>query len=303
MSISITTGRVLATTTYAYGWEGTPGSSEAIERVNGVVSRRNYAVRRSTPTLAGDAIAPGTTTVPYRGESWRVFTRSGAGTVGTFRFGMSGVVPVGTLIAVSVLLGNDGTSPVTATMDVGDENVQTVTIAPGASEYVTTYASPTVTGLQFVDIELAGAGNLRVLVNELIIQASGNERPGAFFNPATPGRTDTVYETVKPVLTTAYDVTSDSRNVVKDVLGRSMPDVILFPAGPRKGRLTWLFESVGEALECVRLHRGTDLLTFADTDLPGIGMSYVLNGAIGAAPDWQAPTRWTVTLEFLEVVA
>lgn len=301
MSISVTTGRVISTTTYAYGWEGTPGSSEAIERVNGVIARRNYAVRRATPTLAGDASSP-TTTVTYRGEPWRVFSRSGAGTVGTFRFGLSGVVPVGTLLSASMLLGNDGSSPVTVTLDVGDENTQTVSIDPGASVYVTTFASPASTGLQFVDLELSGAANLRVLVNEIMIERDV-ERPGAFFNPATPGRTDTVYEAVKPILTSAYDVTQDSRNVVKDVLGRAYPDVILFPAGPRKGRLTWLFETVDQALECVRLHRNTDVLTFTDTELPGIGMTYVLNGTIGAAPDWQKPDRWTVSLDFLEVVA
>lgn len=301
MSISITTGRVISTTSYVYVWEGTPGSSEAIEQVNGVTTRRNLAVRRASPAVAGDAVAP-TTTVAYRGENWRVFARSGSAAFGNYRFGLASVVPVGTLIAVSMLLGNDGAAPVTVAVDVGDQNVQPVTIEPGASAYVSSSFAPASTDLQFVDLTMEGAGNLRVLVNELIIQ-SGVDRPGPFFNPSTPSRIDTVYETVKPVLTSAYDVTSDSRNVVKDVLGRSMPDVILFPAGPRKGRLTWLFESVAEALECVRLHRGTDLLTFTDTELPGIGMSYVLNGAIGAAPDWQAPTRWTVTLEFLEVVA
>lgn len=300
MSISVTTGRVISTTTYAYGWEGTPGSSEAIERVNGVIARRNYAVRRSSPQVFGDAVAP-TTTVSYRGEPWRVFTRSGSSSPGTFRFVLSAALALGTRIAASVLLGNDGAAPVTVSLDVGDENVQTVTIDPGASVYVTSNAAPTESTFQFVDLAMEGT-NLRVLVNEIMIERDV-ERPGAFFNPATPGRTDTVYEAVKPILTSAYDVTQDSRNVVKDVLGRAYPDVILFPAGPRKGRLTWLFETVDQALECVRLHRNTDVLTFTDTELPGIGMTYVLNGTIGAAPDWQKPDRWTVSLDFLEVVA
>lgn len=304
MSISVTTGRVISTTTYAYGWEGTPGSSEAIERVNGVIARRNLAVRRSTPALLGTA-SSANTTVTYRGEPWRIFARSAATGTAAWRFALGGTVasvPLGTMFSGSALLGNDGTEAIVVTMDVGDDNVVTATIDPGASVYLTTYGSPTDSTFQFMDIQQEVSNGGRLLVNELSLEG-GVQRPGAFFNPATPGRTDTVYEAVKPILTSAYDVTQDSRNVVKDVLGRAYPDVILFPAGPRKGRLTWLFETVDQALECVRLHRNTDVLTFTDTELPGIGMTYVLNGTIGAAPDWQKPDRWTVSLDFLEVVA
>jgi hypothetical protein len=106
-----------------------------------------------------------------------------------------------------------------------------------------------------------------------------------------------------PLVVEGYQSARQSRHVFNDVLGRAFPDVTLAPAGPRRGTLTMLFGSEAEALACEQMHTGTSVLTFADSDLPTAGMTYVADGSITRRLEPSTLVLWSVSVDFQEVAA
>jgi hypothetical protein len=484
VSSSITSSKLLSSTRYTYGWEGTPGSSEAVERVNGVISRRNLAVRRATPVLFSGAETP--TSVVWVDGSWRRFTGSAVASgaaVPTLRFllndGQTGISE-GVYVGVSCVVGNQTSEPQTVSLDLSDNVPTQVTLAPGEIQRVSVGAFATADPYQFVDLALtpkypryrwtgtpnasssesitasgvrtnlvpnpavatdsatwsyignpspnrivsapgfnrpairmvrqsssvsialaqvpivpgrryvlsasinnptsgqqttidgqfldanqqvvlnvdrfvgSATGMSRIATNSFVAPAnavtlqyrayrdsgadgdtyvtdyqveegmtatapfSGDTASatpaailfrelqiqtgsvGTYFDPNTPARTDTVYASSQPVLVTGYQSRRQTAHVFHDVLGGGQ-DVTLRPASPRSGTLSCLFTSEAEALNCENIHTGTDILTFADSDLPTTGMTYVADGAITRALDSQSRALWTVDIDYREV--
>jgi hypothetical protein len=109
--------------------------------------------------------------------------------------------------------------------------------------------------------------------------------------------------TTQPLLVDGYQSARQSRHVFNNVLGRGDPDVALMPASPRNGTLVFIYGTEAEALTCETLHSGIRVLTFADSDLPTAGMTYVVDGQISRRLDPNTLVLWSVSVDFREVVA
>jgi hypothetical protein len=106
---------------------------------------------------------------------------------------------------------------------------------------------------------------------------------------------------VTPLVTQGYESTRSSANVFNAVIGRSYPDVTLMPAGLRTGTLTSVFTTEAESARFEALHVGTSVITFMDTDLPSVGMSYVVDGSIRRQLDPESRLYWIASVDFREV--
>ncbi|NRD25847.1 hypothetical protein [Frigoribacterium sp. VKM Ac-2836] len=107
------------------------------------------------------------------------------------------------------------------------------------------------------------------------------------------------YGSVVPLLVTGYESNRNTRNIFHQVLGGG-EDVTLQPASLRRGRLSCLFASEQDAVDCELMHAGTYVLSFADSDLPLASMRYVPDGSIVRRLD-QETYLWTVDIDYQEV--
>lgn len=104
--------------------------------------------------------------------------------------------------------------------------------------------------------------------------------------------------TISPILVTEYSAKRASQSVVHKIMGRTDPDVTLRPAALRTGSLTLLFSTQADA------QNGADLLgvlgvsVLSDTDVPGVGMSFIATGDLAVQED---SPNWTLALDFTEV--
>jgi hypothetical protein len=107
---------------------------------------------------------------------------------------------------------------------------------------------------------------------------------------------------ITPELVLGYETTQASRNIVHEVLGRPDPDVTLAPAGTRSGTLSLFFLTEADAEAARVLHTAASTFTLTDADRPAMGMVYVTAGAITVTLDDQTRERWTVAVEYREVL-
>lgn len=173
-------------------------------------------------------------------------------------------------------------------------------VKPGDGDWVETSSmmmeAASAPGAYF-DGDTASPTQAAILFRELQIQTGS---VGTYFDPSTPARTDNVYASSQPALVTGYQSRRQTQHVFHDVLGGGQ-DVTMRPASLRSGTLSCLFLTEAEARNCEDIHTGTDVLTFADSDLPSTGMTYVPDGAITRALDSQSRALWTVDIDFREV--
>lgn len=108
---------------------------------------------------------------------------------------------------------------------------------------------------------------------------------------------------VAPQLVLGYKTTRQGKNLIHPIVNRADPDVTLAEAGLRTGTLELLFLNLTDALAGELLHAGVGACQLEDTDLPGMNMFYVVDGAIGLALDEETRLRWVVSVDFQEVLS
>jgi hypothetical protein len=104
-----------------------------------------------------------------------------------------------------------------------------------------------------------------------------------------------------PLLTAGYQSSRQSRTVVHEVLGRSYPDVTVFPMSLRSGTLTLVYDNEADAAEAERMHAAGQVMTYADSDLPSASMTYIVSGTLTRELDPQTRTVWLVAVAYQEV--
>lgn len=103
------------------------------------------------------------------------------------------------------------------------------------------------------------------------------------------------------MLTWASDRTAGNR--IHQPIGGGFPDATLWPASPRKGRLTFLFTNRADALAAELAHADVGVFTLTDDDLPELGMQYVLqeSGSISLTLDPETRRNWLLAIDFIQV--
>jgi len=170
-----------------YGWDGTAGASSSFMRQGNVVARRNFSTGITPSQLGPMSLTPG---VNWGGKTWTRYNAQASGSGSAARFDLNPTtIPDKTLIAAGILIGNDGSSAATVSVDVGDSNIVQATIPAGATARVITNGSPAKDGIyQFVDIQpVSQTTAFSFLFTEAVIETNGTTQPGVYFDGNTAG--------------------------------------------------------------------------------------------------------------------
>lgn len=311
MSSTISSTEAVATTAVTYAWTGTANASQSIQRVNGAETRRNLVTNPSFTTSLTGWTASAATTLALESASAKLVSKGG-------RNFLSSEVPV--VAGVTYTASTDVRLPaasgttyrllvefygdLTSYAYLGESaSTQSVQAATGFIRISHTFTVPQgVTGIIIYPVISTGstvAGETAYVDNVLFELGTLSQ---SFFDGSSTGGTSFRYAQSRPLLVMGYDSARSSQNVFNPILGRSNPDVTLFPATPRTGTLLYLFASEQDAAECERMHLGTDLLTLTDSDLQTVGMTYALDGNLRRQLDAESRTYWTVSVDFQEVI-
>lgn len=109
---------------------------------------------------------------------------------------------------------------------------------------------------------------------------------------------------INPESVDGYQATREARNVVHDIINRANPDVTLRAAGLRRGGFRLLFTEQSDALAAYAVMSKPQVFTIANTDVPAIGMSFVVGPEGGAITIELNDTRtgWWIEVPFVEVI-
>jgi len=104
---------------------------------------------------------------------------------------------------------------------------------------------------------------------------------------------------VIPSLVAGYDASRGTQHAFHPILGGG-EDVYARVALPRTGTFTVAFENLADAQTLADMCAGTSVVTFADSDVPTIGMRFLADGQVRLSQD-DTRTIWLVTVDFHEV--
>lgn len=90
--------------------------------------------------------------------------------------------------------------------------------------------------------------------------------------------------TVAPLVVTGYEASREVRNVFNPVLGAQATVAAAFPAGARSGTLTAVFTTQADALTLDSMLSGTAPLTYTDSDVAAVGMTFLADQTIRVYP-------------------
>lgn len=108
--------------------------------------------------------------------------------------------------------------------------------------------------------------------------------------------------TLLPTLVLGYKSRRISGNKTHTTVGSTDVGVTFKGAGLRTGTLVLLFPNEAAALAAENLHSDVGTFVFTSDDLPLANMTYIPNGVIEAALDSATRLRWTVSIEYQEVL-
>lgn len=103
-----------------------------------------------------------------------------------------------------------------------------------------------------------------------------------------------------PVVIDGYETSRESRNVVHDLIGGGIAVTLILPR-PRSGELTLRYTSETQAWGALALLSNESAYTLTDSDRPGIGMTFVVNGDVALSLDEDTRDTWTVQVPFQEI--
>ena len=318
MSSSITTGRILSTTTTSYAWTGTANNSPSVERINGTEVRRNDALdplfttasqwyRQPKGTsdfstylgavmIAADSDWSAGDLLTY--PSANLTASEGEIKVSRYRISNYGQTTV-------EVYGNNRAYGASAIDNADGPTSPGKTLAPGEMTElvlpVLTVPADATGYRPLLRVRRMPAGSMLLVDQPTFQSIDGDYPPGDYFDGTAATNVVHEYETSTPILVDGYQSTRQSAHVVNPVIGSIWPDVALYPAGPRTGTLTLLYASEAEAVEAERMHAGATVLAFADTDVPTAAMRYVLDANLSRQLDPESRALWLVTVDFQEV--
>lgn len=108
--------------------------------------------------------------------------------------------------------------------------------------------------------------------------------------------------TLTAALIRTYQSTRRSGNIVRRVIGTDEPAVSFRPSARRSGTLHIVVGS--DQADCAAfeaLLASDAVLTFADTEVPGLGMSFVTTGTTESTLDPRTRKTWVIDTDFEEV--
>jgi len=115
--------------------------------------------------------------------------------------------------------------------------------------------------------------------------------------------------TVSPLVVSSYEAAREVRNVFNAVLGAQATVAVAFPAGLRAGTLVAVFTAQADALTLDSMLAGTAVITYADSDVPAVGMTFLADQSIRVYPadesvtlDGEEVLFWYVEFGYQEVV-
>lgn len=106
---------------------------------------------------------------------------------------------------------------------------------------------------------------------------------------------------VTPTVIEGYRTARQSRNKIHDLLDGSIGVSYIAPR-PRSGTLRLLFLSAATATAAYNLHAQETSFTLTSTDVPSIGMRYVLDGSLDIELDARMG-HWWVLVGYQELSA
>lgn len=92
-----------------------------------------------------------------------------------------------------------------------------------------------------------------------------------------------------------------SRNVIHDVVGGGLVVSLVAPR-PRAGTFEAFYNTEAEAFACIALHEVETSFVLNETDLPNVGMTYVIDGVLDARLDPDTLELWIVTIGYQAVI-
>lgn len=114
---------------------------------------------------------------------------------------------------------------------------------------------------------------------------------------------DTTGGSTSPDLVLGYQTARHSRNLVHDLIGGGIAVSLIAPR-LRSGVLNLFYRDEADGWAGLALHSRESSFTLTDTDVPEIGMSYVLSdGAdLELQLDPDTLTRWLLNVPYQEIV-
>lgn len=103
-----------------------------------------------------------------------------------------------------------------------------------------------------------------------------------------------------PVLIDGYEASRESRNVVHDLIGGGIAVTLILPR-PRSGELTLRYDAEVQAWGALALLSHESAYSLTDSDRPGVGMTFVVNGDVTLALDEDTRDTWTVQVPYQEI--
>jgi hypothetical protein len=122
--------------------------------------------------------------------------------------------------------------------------------------------------------------------------------------PQTITRIPALPAPIVPALTerSTYDATSEVRNVLHAIIGRSDVEATLHAAGLRAGTMTLVFTDRGKAHDALQAHRDVGVFRLVDDDVPTASMYYVVDRLLQLTLDPETAREWLLKVGFQEVI-
>lgn len=117
---------------------------------------------------------------------------------------------------------------------------------------------------------------------------------------ATITANDTTGDQTTPTLILGYESDRESRNIIHDLIGGGIAVSLIAPR-PRSGTITLFYPTEADAFAALELHSRETTFTLVDTDVPAVGMTYVLDGSVTIALDDTTRVPWTLAVAYQEI--
>ncbi|PTT22611.1 hypothetical protein DBR36_01505 [Microbacterium sp. HMWF026] len=106
--------------------------------------------------------------------------------------------------------------------------------------------------------------------------------------------------TTAPTVIDGYSTERESRNVVHDLIGGGIATTLILPR-PRSGELVLHYAAEVQAWGALALLSNESAYVLTDSERPGVGMVFVVNGNVQLALDDDTRETWTVTVPYQEI--
>lgn len=103
-----------------------------------------------------------------------------------------------------------------------------------------------------------------------------------------------------PVVIDGYETARESRNVIHDLIGGGIAVSLILPR-PRSGELILRYTDEVQAWGALSVLSHESAYALTDSDRPGVGMTFVVDGDVQLSLDDDTRDTWTVTVPYQEI--